>query len=108
MQQYIHTDRDGNKRYYKDKAKTILHREDGPALELTNSSKSWWINGKLHREDGPAIEWFTGDKEWYINSKRHREDGPAVEYADGGKVWWINNVFIFAVNKDGKLIDRME
>jgi len=85
MQQYIHTDRDGNKRYYKDKAKTILHREDGP-----------------------AVEWFTGSKSWYINNKRHREDGPAVESNTGHKSWWINNVFIFAVNKDGKLTRKME
>jgi len=29
-----------------------LHREDGPAVELDNGDKSWWVNGKLHREDG--------------------------------------------------------
>jgi len=85
MPQYIHTDRDGSKFYYKDKAMTILHRLDGP-----------------------AVEWFTGSKSWYINNKRHREDGPALELTNGWKEWYINNVFIFAVNKDGKLIDRMK
>ena len=85
MQPYIRTDRGGNKFYYKDKAMTIFHREDGPAVEYVN-----------------------GDKYWYTNGKCHREDGPAVEDADGSKLWYINDVFIFAVNKDGKLINRMK
>ena len=134
MPQYIRTDRDGNKFYYKDKTKTILHREDGPAIEnvknddgyrewwvngrhhrvdgpaieLPNGYKAWYLNGELHREDGPAAEYANGTKEWWINDKFHREDGPAVEWADGTKEWWINNVFIFAVNKDGELIKRMK
>jgi len=85
MGPYIHIDKHGSKYYYKDKAMTIFHREDGPAVEFANGSKSWYINDKRHREDGPAIEWSDGDKEW-----------------------WINGVFIFAVNKRGKLIDRMK
>jgi len=108
MPQYIRTDRDGSKFYYKDKAKTILHREDVPAVEWSDGSKFWFINGEHHREDGPAVEWANGDKYWYINDKRHREDGPAVEYANGNKYWYINGVFIFAVNRDGKLLSRME
>jgi len=76
--------------YYKDKEKTILHREDGPALELANGDKYWYLNGKRHREDGPAIEDADGDKEWYLNGECHREDGPAVEFADGDKEWWLN------------------
>ena len=107
MQQYTRTDKDGTKWYYKDKAKTILHREDGPAVEGIYG-KEWYLNGKRHREDGPAIEYDDGYKAWYINGKRHREDGPAIEYADGSKSWYLNNVFIFAVNKDGILINRMK
>ena len=90
QEQYIHIDQDGNKRYYKDKAMTILHRLDGPAAEYANGSKAWYINGKLHREDGPAAEFASGDKYWYINGKCHREDGPAVEWANGYKSWWVN------------------
>jgi hypothetical protein len=66
---YIIIGKYGNKHYYKDKAMTILHREDGPAVELAG-----------------------GHKEWYVNGKRHREDGPAVEYADGHKAWFIDGV----------------
>jgi len=90
MQPYIYTDIQGNKIYYKDKAMTIRHREDGPAVEWFDGSKSWCLNDKLNRLDGPAIEYANGNKEWWINGQRHREDGPAVECVDGYKEWWVN------------------
>ncbi len=65
------------------------HRIGGPAVEWTDGSKEWWLNGKWHREDGPAIEYANGYKEYYINGKMHREDGPAIENADGRKEWYI-------------------
>ena len=71
-----------------------LHREDGPAIELKNGDKSYYINGKRHREDGPAIEWADGDKYYYINGKFHREDGPAVEWANGDKAYYINGKYL--------------
>ncbi len=89
--QYIHIDEYGNKFYYKDKEMTIFHREDGPACEWDDDSKSWWSNGKLHREDGPAVESSDGNKRWYLNGERHREDGPAVENTNGYKSWYFNN-----------------
>lgn len=76
--------------YYKDKEKTILHREDGPAIELKSGSKLWYFNGNFHREDGPAIEWGDGTKEWYVNGKRHREDGPSIEHINGSREYWVN------------------
>ena len=89
-EQFIHIDEDGDKYYYSDKEMTVLHREDGPAIEYTDGSKSWYIDGKCHREDGPAIEWVSGTKEWCVDGKRHREDGPAIEYTNGGKSWYID------------------
>jgi len=89
-EQYIYIDEDGDKRYYKDKAMTIRHRLDGPAIEYADGDKEWYINGKCHREDGPAIEFASGDKSWYLNDILHREDGPAIEYASGYKYWYIN------------------
>ncbi|MDP2696414.1 MAG: hypothetical protein Q8O87_04190 [bacterium] len=50
------------------------HRDDGPAVEWSNGTKSWYINGKCHREDGPAVEGFAGDKWWYLNGKRLSEE----------------------------------
>ena len=42
-----------------------------------------------HREDGPAIEYSNGTKYWYINGYYHKTAGPAIEYSDGTKVWYI-------------------
>ena len=83
MKEYTKTDRYG-KYYYKDKEKTIIHREDGPAVEYFNGSKQWWLNGE-----------------------RHRMNGPAVEYADGSKVWYINGILIFKLSKSGRITFRM-
>ena len=76
--------------YYKDNYCTIRHREDGPAIEYTDGTKYWYINGKFHREDGPAIMCNNGDKNWYLNGESHRIDGPAVEWSNGYKEWWLN------------------
>jgi hypothetical protein len=34
-----------------------------------HGNKRWYINYKLHREDGPAIEHANGSKSWHLNSK---------------------------------------
>ena len=81
---------DGNKYWYKE---GILHREDGPAIDLVDGSKEWYKEGLRHRKDGPAVEYVSGTRKWYKEGKLHREDGPAIEYADGTKEWW----------KEGKL-----
>ena len=87
---YIKIDEDGNKYYFSNKAMTICHREDGPAVECTNGSKFWYVTDVRHRVDGPAIEWADGTKEWYVAGKRHRVDGPAIEDANGAKFWYVN------------------
>ena len=68
-----------------------LYREDGPAVERADGTKSWWVNGKRHRVDGPAVELANGDKQWWVNDELHREDGPAIEFADGIKEWFVNS-----------------
>jgi hypothetical protein len=89
-EQYIKIDEDGNKFYYKDKAMTIQHCTDGPAIEYTNGIKFWCANDKLHRTDGPAMEYPDGSKSWYVDDKLHRTDGPAMEYPDGSKFWYVD------------------
>lgn len=89
---YIKIDKVGNKFYYRDKKMTVLHRNDGPAIEFTSGSKSWYQHNLCHRTDGPAIECFDGYKAWYVNGQLHRTDGPAVEYVDGSKEWWQNGL----------------
>jgi hypothetical protein len=88
--QYIKINEDGDKTYWKNKEMTILHREDGPAIEWVDGYKVWYLNGQPHREDGPAIEHGNGAKNWYKHGQRHREDGPAYEGVDGTKFWIIN------------------
>jgi hypothetical protein len=73
--QYIEINSNGSKFYYKDKAMTILHREDGPAFEWRDGSKEWYLNGKRHREDGPAYEGADGHKEWWLNGEHLSKQG---------------------------------
>ena len=83
MNEYIRTTPQGTKLYYKDKEKTILHREDGP-----------------------AVEHASGNKEWYLNNKIHRMDGPAVEYNTGRKMWFVNDEFIFDISANGDIYKK--
>jgi hypothetical protein len=69
-----------------------LHRLDGPAVEYSGGSETWWMDGIKHRSDGPAIVFPSGHKEWHLRGMLHREDGPAIIYADGSKRWYLNNV----------------
>ena len=55
-----------------------------------NGDIYWFLNGVRHREDGPAVEESDGTKSWYFNGKLHREDGPACEYGEGSKEWYFN------------------
>jgi hypothetical protein len=66
------------------KSKLIIHN---------NGTKIWKLpNDKWHREDGPAFELIDGYKAWYIDGEKHREDGPAIEYSDGGEMWYLNDI----------------
>ena len=73
--------------YYKDPEKTILHREDGPAIDYEGDGGDGGI--------------------WFLNGMVHRIDGPAAEYPNGYKAWWINGEFIFAIKKSEKIIKRI-
>lgn len=59
--------------YYYKKGTRVLHREDGPAVELSLHYRAWYINGELHREDGPAVRIRNGSislDKWYLNGKQ--------------------------------------
>ena len=48
------------------------HCDIGPAIELSDRSRFWYINGLVHREDGPAvIVELDGNciQEWWIEGK---------------------------------------
>lgn len=71
--QYIVINENGSKFYYSNEEMSILHREDGPAIEYICGNKEWFKNGEFHREDGPAID-HTNYKEWWIEGKRYTEE----------------------------------
>ena len=55
-----------------------------------DGTKRWYLNGQLHREDGPAIELSDGTKEWWLKGLLHREDGPAIVKPNGSRFWFLN------------------
>ena len=105
---YIEIDNRDNKRYFKDRGHSILHRtekdpETGltlPAVERADGAKFWFKNGRRHRDEKdpatglslPAIEYSNGDKCWYKDHKRDRTDGPAIVWENGNEEWWINDI----------------
>ena len=68
----IALDARGTRRYYNSAGE--LHRTNGPAVEWSNGTKSWYQNGLRHRTDGAAIECLDSDKAWYINGEELTED----------------------------------
>jgi len=51
-----------------------LHNSLGPAIIIyDDSSKQWWVDGKIHHLDGHAVEHPDGSKEWWVNCKRVSE-----------------------------------
>ena len=82
-----------------------LYVDKGPGWEFYYKDREMTI---YHRIDGPAATAAAGDKAWFVDNKRHRIDGPAIEYTGGDKSWYVNNVFIMMLDKDGKIIERME
>src|SRR3990167_6610767 len=67
MEYKVIVDMQGTIRWYKS-GTTILHREDGPAVERADGTKYWYRDGKCHREDGPAVEYADdGEKYWYLD-----------------------------------------
>ena len=45
-EQYIHINEYGHKFYFKDQQMTIFHRLDGPAIEWSDWSKEFYVDGK--------------------------------------------------------------
>jgi len=65
--------------YYKDKAKQIRHRVDGP-----------------------AVEWSHGTKYWIRNNEYHRLDGPANDFPFSEQLFFVGNVYITGIDENGE------
>ena len=68
-----------------------LHNSSGPAIVYASGDKFYYQRGQLHRDNGPAID-SDGCRYWYINGQRSRRDGPAVILPGGYKEFWIDGV----------------
>ena len=42
-------------------------------IENSDGSKGWYLNGKFHRLDGPAIELADGIKYWFIFGEEYKD-----------------------------------
>ena len=62
------------------------------AVDARGTRRYYNSADQLHRTEGPAVEWSNGTKSWYQNGLRHRTNGAAIEYSDGKKFWYINGV----------------
>ena len=95
-EQFIHIDSSGNKFYYKDKAMTIFHREDGPAIEFADGTKLWFIDGKELSEEkfnatvNKSLERnsnsYIKDAIWYEKLRRFAEEIKIPIWVDGKKI----------------------
>jgi hypothetical protein len=74
QEQFIRINTAGDKFYYKDKAMTIRHCLDGPAIECLDGYKVWYADGKRHRLDGPALECVSGERSWFVDGKGLTEE----------------------------------
>lgn len=90
-EQFIYINAIGDKFYYKDKAMTIRHREDGPAAEWFNGDKAWLVDGSIHRTDGPARIWYNGTKEWWVEGVQLTEDEFNKKYGSTYSVVSLGN-----------------
>ena len=67
---FVYTDHQGSWYSLKEDG-TDFHRLDGPAIDLLNGDKQWWVNGRLHRLNGPAVDYNNHTYlEYYINGQR--------------------------------------
>ena len=51
--------------------KYILLRDFGHIIEISWRKRTEDKDDERHREDGPAIEWSNGTKEWWLEGKRY-------------------------------------
>jgi len=65
-----------------------------PICKTDEFGKYWYLDSIIHREDGPAVEYLSGAKCWCFHGKYHRLDGPAIENTNGDKFWFFHEKLI--------------
>jgi len=44
--------------------------DDAPAVVTQHGARFWYNHGLQHRKGGPAVEMTNGDREWWVNGRR--------------------------------------
>ena len=70
-----------------------------------DGTQEWRLDGKLHREDGPAVEWSNGSREWYLNGEKlteeeHREQTQPQPTCDGKTVEIDGRTYVLTLKED--------
>jgi hypothetical protein len=78
-----------------------VHNACGPAWERHYKgdvyATMWFCNGLIHRDDGPALILSDGTDVWYYQGRIHRDDGlPAIICEDGTLEYYVNGVKVRA------------
>jgi len=83
-----------------------LHREDDKPASITTVKKnSWYEHNRLHRKNGPAIDRSDGSKEWFLNGLRMNTRGnPNVVREDKSR----EHVIYYSLNDKPSLISQMD
>jgi hypothetical protein len=80
-----------------DKEYTMDEGDMESLMTVTGKGDRWWHNNavRLHRIDGPAVELVNGRKDWYLNGYLHRTCGPAINKPNGDIFWYLNGSLLF-------------
>lgn len=60
--------------YWKNYAKSWLHRIHGPAIVSDTGNTAWYSEGLLHRTDGPAVSWSDGHAQFFLRDKHYTRE----------------------------------
>ena len=68
-----------NNEFIKEVAEEDIPENFTGIIEFSSRTKYWLVNGKRHREDGPASEWSNGTKSWWFNGPFNNTDIYSLE-----------------------------
>ena len=82
--------KDGKFYFHCNEKDYLVHRPDGPAVEMPCGSKFWMKDGKQHRTNGPAVEQPGTDGRYYLNGVEYKSKKDfltmANQFGDTGKM----------------------
>lgn len=80
-----------------------VHRDNGPAIVLSNGDTYYYKNGEIHRDYAPAV--ITRDYACYWqNGEKHRDGGPAeFHWVKYGGTSYAKNITTKVWYKHGKI-----